>query len=122
MPGYWMNEGGQSSTGQVRGADIDRSVLYAHYTAQLIHFITTTHPAYPGLVKIVKEGNSSAHEGPSAAPCAVDDLWNVPESSAEQKIGRADEIGGSFISDRTHQGPAHVSRPTRWGSLQVTQL
>ena len=76
MPGYWMNEGGQSSTGQVRGADFDRSVLYAHYTAQLIHFITTTHPAYPGLLKIAKEENSSPHEGLHIASHMVDDLWS----------------------------------------------
>jgi len=44
MPGYWMNEGGQSSTGQ------------------LIHFVTTTHPAYAGLLKIVEEENSTTHE------------------------------------------------------------
>jgi len=76
MPGYWMNEGGQSSTGQVWGMEIDRSLSYADHPTQLIHFITTTHPAYPGLVKIAEEENSSAHEGPPTTLRAIDDLRN----------------------------------------------
>lgn len=43
FPGWWMNEGGQSSTGQ------------------LIDFMITTHPAYPELLKITKEKNSNIH-------------------------------------------------------------
>ena len=77
MPGYWMNEGGQSSTGQVRGADIDRLLLYAYCPAQLIHFITTTHPAYPGLLKTAKEENSSPHEGPHTASLMIVNLWSA---------------------------------------------
>lgn len=45
MPGWWMNEGGQSSTGQ------------------LIDFMIKTHPAYPRLEEIAKEGNTNIHEG-----------------------------------------------------------
>ncbi|KIM42840.1 hypothetical protein M413DRAFT_444492 [Hebeloma cylindrosporum] len=41
--GWWMNEGGQSSTGQ------------------LIDFILTNHPAYPELVKIGKEKQKNIH-------------------------------------------------------------
>lgn len=37
--------------------------LHAQYLAQLIHFVTTTHPAYAGLLKIAEEENSNAHEG-----------------------------------------------------------
>lgn len=64
MPGYWMNEGGQSSTGQVRTTKIDPPPFDAQYLAQLIHFITTTHPAYAGLLKTAEEENSNPHEGP----------------------------------------------------------
>lgn len=69
MPGYWMNEGGQSSTGQVGGTDTDRSLLCTHGLGQLIHFITTTHPAYAGLLEVAEEGNSSPHEGPRSVFC-----------------------------------------------------
>ncbi|KII96035.1 hypothetical protein PLICRDRAFT_48957 [Plicaturopsis crispa FD-325 SS-3] len=44
MPGWWMNEGGQSSTGQ------------------LIDFVLTTHPAYPKLVEKAKKENSNIHQ------------------------------------------------------------
>ncbi|XP_006459750.1 hypothetical protein AGABI2DRAFT_202125 [Agaricus bisporus var. bisporus H97] len=42
--GWWMNEGGQSSTGQ------------------LIDFILTTHPAYPKLEELAKEKQKNIHE------------------------------------------------------------
>ncbi|KAL1411710.1 hypothetical protein Q8F55_002676 [Vanrija albida] len=44
FPGYWMNEGGQSSTGQ------------------LIDFIMTTHPAYPQLVELAQQSKTSTYE------------------------------------------------------------
>ena len=74
MPGYWMNEGGQSSTGQVGGKDVGTLLSCVHGIVQLIHFITTTHPAYPGLLKIAEEENSSPHEGPYTMSLALDDL------------------------------------------------
>ncbi|KAF8164857.1 hypothetical protein B0H34DRAFT_214475 [Crassisporium funariophilum] len=43
LSGWWMNEGGQSSTGQ------------------LIEFILTTHPAYPELVKMGKDQQRNIH-------------------------------------------------------------
>ncbi|TDL29142.1 Pentulose kinase [Rickenella mellea] len=43
FPGWWMNEGGQSSTGQ------------------LIDFMITTHPAYPKLVERAKNENTNIH-------------------------------------------------------------
>lgn len=43
FPGWWMNEGGQSSTGQ------------------LIDFMITTHPAYSELQEIAKKENKSIH-------------------------------------------------------------
>jgi len=43
FPGWWMNEGGQSSTGQ------------------LIDFMITTHPAYPQLVERAKKESTSIH-------------------------------------------------------------
>jgi len=43
FPGWWMNEGGQSSTGQ------------------LIDFIITSHVSYPKLVERAKEENSNIH-------------------------------------------------------------
>ena len=45
FPGWWMNEGGQSSTGQ------------------LIDFMIKTHPAYPRLESLAKERNTNIHEG-----------------------------------------------------------
>ncbi|TFY54867.1 hypothetical protein EVJ58_g8601, partial [Rhodofomes roseus] len=44
MPGWWMNEGGQSSTGQ------------------LIDFMIRTHPAYPKLQELAEEQKTSIHE------------------------------------------------------------
>ncbi|ELU44151.1 ribitol kinase [Rhizoctonia solani AG-1 IA] len=43
FPGWWMNEGGQSSTGQ------------------LIDFVLTTHAAYPRLQALAKEQQKSVH-------------------------------------------------------------
>ena len=43
FPGWWMNEGGQSSTGQ------------------LIDFVLTTHPAYGRLESLAKEKGKSVH-------------------------------------------------------------
>ncbi|KAI0786483.1 Pentulose kinase [Abortiporus biennis] len=44
FPGWWMNEGGQSSTGQ------------------LIDFMIKTHPAYNELQSLTKERNANVHE------------------------------------------------------------
>ncbi|KAK4688037.1 D-ribulokinase, partial [Tremellales sp. Uapishka_1] len=44
FPGYWMNEGGQSSTGQ------------------LIDFTMTTHPAYPKLLELSKKTGKNIFE------------------------------------------------------------
>jgi len=44
FPGWWMNEGGQSSTGQ------------------LIDFMITTHPAYPRLKELAEQQNTNIHE------------------------------------------------------------
>ncbi|GBE79116.1 Uncharacterized sugar kinase [Sparassis crispa] len=44
FPGFWMNEGGQSSTGQ------------------LIDFMITTHPAYPRLKELAQQQNIDIHE------------------------------------------------------------
>ncbi|KAJ3536076.1 hypothetical protein NM688_g6884 [Phlebia brevispora] len=44
FPGWWMNEGGQSSTGQ------------------LIDFMITTHPAYPKLKALAEDRKTSIHE------------------------------------------------------------
>ncbi|KAL7282009.1 Pentulose kinase [Trametes coccinea BRFM310] len=44
FPGWWMNEGGQSSTGQ------------------LIDFMITTHPAYPRLKELAEKQNKNIHE------------------------------------------------------------
>jgi ribulose kinase len=77
MSGYWMNEGGQSSTGQVGETDVESSLLRAHDLTQLIEFITTTHPAYTGLLKIAEKENSSPHEGPHTASVILDDLQSA---------------------------------------------
>ncbi|PPR03320.1 hypothetical protein CVT24_012596 [Panaeolus cyanescens] len=44
IKGWWMNEGGQSSTGQ------------------LIDFVLTTHPAYNEAVKLSQEGSTTIHQ------------------------------------------------------------
>ncbi|PIL36645.1 hypothetical protein GSI_00334 [Ganoderma sinense ZZ0214-1] len=44
FPGWWMNEGGQSSTGQ------------------LIDFMITTHPAYPKLKELAQQRNTNIHD------------------------------------------------------------
>ncbi|OJT04419.1 hypothetical protein TRAPUB_4875 [Trametes pubescens] len=44
FPGWWMNEGGQSSTGQ------------------LIDFMITTHPAYPRLKELAEQQKTNIHE------------------------------------------------------------
>lgn len=44
FPGWWMNEGGQSSTGQ------------------LIDFMITTHPAYPKLKELAEQRKTNIHE------------------------------------------------------------
>ncbi|KAI0334932.1 Pentulose kinase [Cubamyces sp. BRFM 1775] len=44
FPGWWMNEGGQSSTGQ------------------LIDFMITTHPAYPRLKELAEKQKKNIHE------------------------------------------------------------
>ena len=45
FPGWWMNEGGQSSTGQ------------------LIDFVITTHAAYPELQERAKQAQKNIHQG-----------------------------------------------------------
>ncbi|KAG6829683.1 hypothetical protein H0H92_003801 [Tricholoma furcatifolium] len=51
--GWWMNEGGQSSTGQAPHTDFQ--------LRQLIDFILTTHPAYSQLVELGKAQNKNIH-------------------------------------------------------------
>ncbi|KAF8833888.1 actin-like ATPase domain-containing protein [Paxillus ammoniavirescens] len=48
FPGWWMNEGGQSSTGQ------------------LIDFVITTHTAYPELKEKAREEQKNIHQGQTA--------------------------------------------------------
>ncbi|KAJ7229081.1 hypothetical protein GGX14DRAFT_692885 [Mycena pura] len=56
--GWWMNEGGQSSTGQVR---FDPLPISAD-KAQLIEFVLTTHPAYPLLVDASKAQSKNIYD------------------------------------------------------------
>ena len=58
-----MNEGGQSSTGQVRASFSSNVILILTLCSQLIDFILTNHPAYPELVKIGKEKQKNIHTG-----------------------------------------------------------
>ena len=58
-----MNEGGQSSTGQVRAVFTDPPLRTAEKIYQLIDFILTTHPAYGKLKAKVAEENSNIHQG-----------------------------------------------------------
>lgn len=56
-----MNEGGQSSTGQVRYHVREKSGGLAH-PWQLIDFMITTHPAYSRLVEQGKTSGKSIYE------------------------------------------------------------
>lgn len=61
-----MNEGGQSSTGQVCTASLFLSPLLTHSTnsilsPKLIDFMITTHPAYPELQNIAADRNVKIH-------------------------------------------------------------
>jgi ribulose kinase len=57
-----MNEGGQSSTGQV-GQHLNLSHALPHLLClKLIDFVITTHPAYPELLKITEERKSNIHQ------------------------------------------------------------
>ncbi|RDB19579.1 hypothetical protein Hypma_013378, partial [Hypsizygus marmoreus] len=63
--GWWMNEGGQSSTGQVTTFIISIFLFPIEPTpllSQLINFILTTHPAYPLLVELGKEQQKNIHK------------------------------------------------------------
>lgn len=58
-----MNEGGQSSTGQVSSTLRTALFMYAYSILKLIDFILTTHPAYPKLEELAKEKQKNIHEG-----------------------------------------------------------
>jgi hypothetical protein len=64
-----MNEGGQSSTGQVGEnqkrlpcLNTDKMTLYYQ---QLIDFVLTNHPAYSELVQVGKDQQKNIHVGAS---------------------------------------------------------
>lgn len=62
FPGWWMNEGGQSSTGQVSFHSLCFGrQLNAECSLQLIDFMLTTHPAYTRLQDLAKEQQKSVH-------------------------------------------------------------
>jgi hypothetical protein len=56
-----MNEGGQSSTGQVCASFLPIVIAMLMLFSQLIDFILTNHPAYPELTKIGKEKQKNIH-------------------------------------------------------------
>jgi ribulose kinase len=57
--GWWMNEGGQSSTGQVGHSGYPSSHEVIDYLSQLIDFIITSHPAHEALnAKSIAEGKT----------------------------------------------------------------
>ena len=62
FPGWWMNEGGQSSTGQVI-RDLDALLAENLIATQLIDFMITTHPAYPRLKELAEKRKANIHEG-----------------------------------------------------------
>ena len=61
FPGWWMNEGGQSSTGQVESQFLSQCTSSQSF--QLIDFMITTHKAYPELLKLAEEQKTSIHVG-----------------------------------------------------------
>ena len=67
MPGWWMNEGGQSSTGQ------------------LIDFMIKTHPAYPRLEALAEKRNTNIHEG----------LLSMRSATAYSDLGRIQYLQAS---------------------------
>ncbi|KAF8319228.1 Pentulose kinase [Cantharellus anzutake] len=64
FPGWWMNEGGQSSTGQ------------------LIDFVITNHPAYPELVEISRKTGKNIHV------ILEEKLVELQREAAEKKAAR----------------------------------
>jgi hypothetical protein len=68
-----MNEGGQSSTGQVMEEYTFRvHVWLTTPFVKLIDFIITTHPSYPELAKLAKERNCSIHLREPCPPALYD--------------------------------------------------
>ncbi|EAU82451.2 ribitol kinase [Coprinopsis cinerea okayama7 len=61
FPGWWMNEGGQSSTGQA-SEKTDALKNGKLTVCQLIEHIITTHPAYPELKEQAKASGSNIYE------------------------------------------------------------
>jgi hypothetical protein len=62
FPGWWMNEGGQSSTGQVRFTYLP-TVSLPDPAAQLIDFMINDHKAYPELKALAEEQKTDVHSG-----------------------------------------------------------
>lgn len=67
FPGLWMNEGGQSSTGQVSHCFLPIQlggwrILLVGLTAQLIDFMMFTHPAYPKLLELSKSTGKNIYD------------------------------------------------------------
>ena len=63
FPGWWINEGGQSSTGQVRPHIPYLTSRSTEGYSQLIDFIISTHPAHQELKDLAKRKNTNIHEG-----------------------------------------------------------
>ena len=74
FPGWWMNEGGQSSTGQVHAPFHLAKKRAQWMRIQLIDFMITTHPAYPKLKELAEQRQTNIHEGEhqhSAIPATI---------------------------------------------------
>lgn len=67
FPGWWMNEGGQSSTGQVRLIIVYQR-LFLSLQFQLIDFVIATHPARDILEKVASDRGISQFDGEAANP------------------------------------------------------
>lgn len=63
FPGWWMNEGGQSATGQVRLIPFTLIFVEFNSPVKLIDFMIKTHPAYSKLELLATEQKTNIHEG-----------------------------------------------------------
>lgn len=117
FPGWWMNEGGQSSTGQVCQFRFNLillphlySMAMANRISQLIDFMITTHPAYTQLVQRAEKQSTSIHSGGLICimihQCLAHGAWLF---SPCRSVGKTPHRGRRGKPDRAYQRYALLS-------------
>lgn len=96
-----MNEGGQSSTGQVRALVCDGITLII----QLIDFVVSTHPAYPKLLELSKKTGKNTFE------ILGEKLDEMLEKRQAETLSESDNlIGLALMTSSPHQGLTFLPR------------